>query len=170
MSADTSIGGARFDPTGRYRYTLWRDIGDKRHRVAFVMLNPSTADANVNDPTVRRCIGYACRWGFGALDVTNLFALRSTDPRALLSAADPIGFDNNDVICEVAKRARLVVCAWGSHAFLGSRLTDRARHITRALRDLGVGLHHLGLNRDRQPKHPLYLAANLRPMPWEVRT
>src|ERR1019366_833740 len=86
-------GAARIDRP--YRYSLWRRVGESRRRVLFVMLNPSTADAIVDDPTIRRCMGFARTWGFGELEVCNLFAYRSPCPSALLRAADPVGPSND---------------------------------------------------------------------------
>src|SRR5262249_14212908 len=88
---------------GRYRYSLTRRWGDAAEpRALFVMLNPSTADAEQDDPTIRRCIGFAKAWGMGSLEVVNLYALRATDPAALLSAPDPIGPKNDTMITSAA--------------------------------------------------------------------
>jgi hypothetical protein len=84
-------GRASYDRTRRYRYTLHRRLAGGAGRLCFCMLNPSTADARVDDPTVRRCVGYALAWGFAELECVNIFALRSTDPRALARADDPVG-------------------------------------------------------------------------------
>jgi hypothetical protein len=88
--------GATFDPTGAYRYALWRVWDGNRPPLVFVMLNPSIADAERDDPTIRRCLGFACAWGYGALTVVNLFALRATCPHTLRRAADPVGPDNDE--------------------------------------------------------------------------
>lgn len=110
------MNDARFSPCRRYRYVLTRDVSILNPRlVNFVMLNPSTADATVDDPTIRRCIGYARAWDYGHLVVTNLFALRATDPRALKSEDDPIGPDNGEYIAAWAGRADLVVVAGGGN-------------------------------------------------------
>ncbi len=144
--------GATFDESGRYRYRLWRHWGPSAGRVIWVMLNPSTADADVLDPTVRRCVTYARAWGFGGLEVLNLFAWRSTDPRALYAAVDPIGPDNDRMIVEAVYQPAtdLVVCAWGVHG----ALHDRGRRVRRLLPTTAVCL---GRTRAGHPKHPLYL-------------
>src|SRR5437588_2477108 len=90
-----SRGSAVFSPDGRYRYLLTRRLGRSRRVATFIMLNPSTADAINNDPTIRKCVGFARRWGCGLLQVVNLFALRATEPRVLRAAADPVGPENS---------------------------------------------------------------------------
>src|SRR5688500_11357729 len=104
--------GAVFDRSGRYRYRLWRRWGDGG-AVAFVMLNPSTADAERDDPTIRRCGGFARAWGFGSMVVVNLFALRSSDPQRLRRARDPVGRENDRHIIDVTGTSDAVVLAWG---------------------------------------------------------
>jgi len=101
--------GATFSPDGLYRYHLWRLWGDREHRCVFVGLNPSTADAARDDPTIRKCAGFAKRWGFGAVDVVNVFAWRSTKPVGILRAADPVGPDNDEAIAHVLEGASRVV-------------------------------------------------------------
>ena len=124
--ATVESGGAVFDPTGAYRYTLTRSWPDGRGRVAFVLLNPSTADSERNDPTIRRCIGFARHWGFGALEVVNLFAYRTPHPAALRMAPDPVGRDNDRHLLAAFGRAELLVTAWGVHgAWRGLWLTGR---------------------------------------------
>lgn len=155
--------GAQFSDCGVYRYTLTRDFGETgRGLCNLVMLNPSTATADQDDPTIRRCIGYARAWGCSGLVVTNLFAYRSTDPKALLNVCDPIGPDNDRHLKEEAQRATVVVCAWGAHGSLLGRC-DAARAIFQAL---GVATTYLRLTKQGQPCHPLYLPGNLRPQPW----
>jgi len=152
--------GALFDPSRRYRYRLWRTWDEARARVLFVMLNPSTADAFRLDPTVRRCLGFARRWGLGGLDVANLFALRASDPERLYRTRDPVGPENDRHLEELASRARLVVLAWGTH---GVHL-GRGAQVFRALSTLGP-VHALRLTRDGHPGHPLYLPASAMPRP-----
>ncbi len=150
-------GGATFDTSGLYRYHLWRAWGRGERRVAFIMLNPSTADGQRDDPTVRRCLGFARAWGYDALDVVNLFAYRTPRPADVRAAADPVGPDNDRFLLDVTARAGLVVAAWGNHgAWLGR--TDAVRHL---LAD--VPLHCLALTGQGQPRHPLYARATLHP-------
>src|SRR5262245_13227298 len=104
---------AELSPCGRYRYALTRTWGDPKKVVCWVMLNPSTADADQDDPTIRRCLGFSRAWGAGGLVVVNLFALRATDPDQLRIAADPVGPDNDSHL-STAAFGRLVVAAWGA--------------------------------------------------------
>ena len=144
-------GGAAFSRDGRYRYRLWRRWDRSRPAIAFCMLNPSTADARRDDPTIRRCIGFARDWGYGGIEVVNIFALRATDPRALRSARDPVGPRNDAFMLRAAGRSPVVI-AWGAHGAL------RGRGAT-ALRLFGARTRLLALGRTRSgaPPHPLYL-------------
>lgn len=152
---------AKFSPCGRYRYRLGRSWRPGGRYVLFVMLNPSIADEFVLDPTVRRCVDFAHRWGFDSLEVCNLFALRSTDPKALYTADDPIGPENDRHIMDAAVVASMVVCAWGVH---GAH-RDRGAEVRRRLGSW-VDIHCLGTTKDGHPKHPLYLAASTQPQPF----
>ncbi len=96
--------GADFDGTGAYRYSLWREWDSRRPIVAFVMLNPSTADAAKDDPTIRRCASFARSWGYGSLEVVNLFAYRASEPKRLRQTPDPIGPANDDYLVDAADR------------------------------------------------------------------
>ena len=109
-----SICGAYFSPCRRWRYALWR-FWAPQPLLHFIMLNPSTADENANDPTVERCERRAHDWGYGGVIVTNVFAWRSTDPRGLHDTEDPVGPENDAVIPRAALAARDTICAWGVH-------------------------------------------------------
>ncbi len=148
---------------GQYRYTLKRAIpGGNGQAVLFVMLNPSTADANVDDPTIRRCIGFARAWGYSRLLVGNLSAYRATKPADMLG--QPCGPLCNHHLLAMAKRADLIVCAWGSNA---KGMTLRAGDVRTMLSPNGERpLHHLGLTKGGHPKHPLYLRADTQPIRW----
>jgi len=152
-------GRATFDRSRRYRYTLTRRFHRGDGRVCFCMLNPSTADARTSDPTVRRCEGFAVRWGYAELEVVNIFALRSTDPAALRRAADPVGPGADAAIRRAAQRAGMVVAAWGAHGALGGR-GDRVL----AMLDRIGPVWTLGETIDGSPKHPLYLSAETVPV------
>ena len=153
-------GTASFDRSKRYRYTLHRRWRQGARQLCFCMLNPSTADATKNDPTVRRCIGYAMDWGFDALEVVNIFAFRSTDPAGLLNVSDPIGVRNTRAIVRAASRAEFTVAAWGVHGAIGGRGDAVLR---RLCPDHDVRC--LGLTREGHPKHPLYLPRTAQPIP-----
>jgi hypothetical protein len=190
--------GARLSADGRYRYRLWREwrnhpapakwrwMEDEDGTIAvdgageplgtplsvlFIMLNPSTADAEVDDPTIRRCVGFAKTWGYDRMEVVNLFAYRTKDPRELLAlkgADDPVGPLNSSIITEMIESRNAffgsnidrVICAWGNH---GSHMGQDET----ALGWLGdCPAFALRTSKDGQPCHPLYLPGNLEPQPF----
>jgi hypothetical protein len=152
--------GAEFSLDRTYRYALWRTWSRQGRSALFVMLNPSTADETQNDPTIRRCIAFARRWGYGSLTVCNLFALRSTDPAALYSHADPVGPDNDEVIAGHANGAGIVIAAWGVHG----ALRGRGRTVAEELEGAGCPVFCLGTTKDGHPRHPLYLRGDVEPV------
>lgn len=154
-------GGASFSDDRRYRYLLWREWDARRPRCCFVLLNPSTADQASDDPTIRRCVGFARRWGFGAVDVVNLFALRATNPVELHRAAAPVGPENDRWIARAHRRAALTVAAWGAHG----ALLGRGARVGRLLAGAGR-LRRFASTKGGQPRHPLYLTAAARPSRW----
>lgn len=153
---------AVYSPCEAYRYLLTRVWDPAGAKALFVMLNPSTATEVQNDPTVERCERRARALGFGAFRVTNIFAFRATDPKVMRAAADPVGPGNDAAIRDSVPWADRVICAWGAH---GAHL-ERGRAVEALLRSTGVPLHHLGLTKDGQPKHPLYIGYDVQPMPW----
>ncbi len=144
--------GAIFDATGCYRYSLWRSWDEQSARVGFVMLNPSRADAMVNDPTIRRCISFAQLWGFGSLEVVNLFAYRTVHPAELRHAPDPIGPENDRYLATLGQRVDQLVLAWGNEGRWQSRNAAAILLLGDRLPALCLGITRLG-----QPKHPLYV-------------
>jgi hypothetical protein len=122
------------------------------------MLNPSTADESTDDPTIRRCIGFANALGFGALAVGNLFAYRSTTPQSLRFCIDPVGSQNDRWLIRLHEESSLTVAAWGNHG----RLLGR----TSAVRRLLPGLYILGLTRLGEARHPLYVRSHVQPILW----
>ena len=120
------------------------------------MLNPNTADAVRDDPTIRRCVAFARRWGYGGVDVVNLFAYRTPHPRELARAEDPVGPRNDRYLRRALRTAELVVCAWGA-----TRVAARRAHAVAGILD-GAPLHCLGRTRSGAPRHPLYLRADTR--------
>ena len=157
--------GATFSDCGGYRYRLWRQWDASKPTIAFLMLNPSTADAQDNDPTVERCQRRAAALGCGGLVLINLFALVSTDPAGLYGAGvEPVGPENDRYIDEEARVASSVVCAWGKHA----AHMGRGMQVAQRLRAMGVPLLALGFNRDGSPKHPLYIAYDTPLVPWQT--
>ncbi len=141
--------------SGPFRYALYRRWGASENGVTFVMLNPSTADGDVDDPTIRRCIGFARGWAFGSLSVVNLYALRATNPADLMHAADPVGPENAEWIATACQGAA-VVLAWG--ACIGPRPPTVRAHVAEILfRARSVDC--LGYCANGQPRHPLYVRA-----------
>lgn len=142
---------------GQYRYHLKRVWNPNAPLLTFCMLNPSTADGSVDDATIRRCIAFAKRDGFGGIVVINLYALRSTDPAALRTHADPVGPWGNSVIRTLAsdQAGRKVVLAWGANAD-----PERAKTVIALLREGGCTLKCLGVTKDGHPRHPLYLRSD----------
>lgn len=153
--------GAEFDRTRRYRRRLWRRWDGGRGVACFIMLNPSTADARRDDPTMRRCAGFAKGWGFAGFDAVNLYDYRATDPRDLFAADRPCSRANDAAIFSAAAAADLVVAAWGGRAEAA-----RAEAVMSALAAASVELCALGLTRDGAPRHPLYLRRDSRPQPF----
>lgn len=160
--------GALLSPDGRYRYWLRRQLGEDPAAPAlvFVMLNPSTADATTDDPTIRRCKAFAVRDGWGALEVVNLYALRSTDPAALWRDPDPVGPDNDRHLLAACRRAVAVVAAWG--AAPGLRPSLRAAQVAGMLEREGIRLVSLGRTGSGHPTHPLYVKADRPFRPWSI--
>lgn len=146
-----------FSNCKKYRYTLWREwttlIEDCRYAhsyVNFICLNPSTATAIEDDPTIRRCVGFAKRWGYGAMCMTNLFAYRSTNPIELTKINDPIGNENNEYLKRIADHALLIIIGWGNHG----DLLNRDKEILSFLKNPMC----LGITKNNQPRHPLYVS------------
>lgn len=151
--------GAIFSPCMAYRYALWRRWNFAGRFVAFIGLNPSTADEKQNDPTVTRCINYAKSWGYGGMTMLNAYAYRSTDPKGLRAVSDPTGPWNVESINDFTNDSdcSLVVCCWGTHC----KPDDAAIILDQFDRPMC-----LGTNKDGSPKHPLYLPAHIRPVPF----
>jgi hypothetical protein len=151
--SEEAAANAVISADGAYRYLLGRAWGDGG-TVLWVMLNPSTADASADDPTIRRCASFSRSWGYGSLSVVNVFALRATDPQALVRHAAPVGPDNDRYIRDAVDSADLVVAAWG-----GSWPKRHFRRVADVGRLLSGRAHHLGLTAAGQPMHPLYRPA-----------
>ena len=153
----TASRSAVISSDGLYRYRLDRRWGYGA-RVVWIMLNPSTADAEQDDASIRRITGFSRGWGFSALTVVNLYGWRATDPTDLWSAADPVGPDNDRHIAEVCATSH-VIAAWGANA-----RPDRISAVL-ALPAMD-GLKALAVTKTGQPRHPLYLRGDLTPQPW----
>lgn len=158
----TIAQGATFDPSEQYRYCLWRRWDASAQTVTFVMLNPSTADGERDDPTIRRCIGFAQTWGYGTLYVVNLFAYRATHPRDLFRAADPVGPDNDRHLRATVQHTDRLIVAWGNRGTWGGQ----HRAFLAMLAAVGRSPDCLGLTQQGQPRHPLYQRRTCRPQPF----
>ena len=158
QGANEGLDGAVLSACGTYRYRLdrWWDDGTC---VTWLMLNPSTADATIDDPTIRKCMGFSKRWGFGRMIAVNLFALRATDPRKLAKNTDPVGPENDWYIRQAFKDSRQVVCAWGCLQHLTPNLRPRIRRVlSLAIEEyLPDDIVTLGYRKDGAPRHPLML-------------
>ena len=158
LLGDECPAGAMFDVAdGRYRYRLWRTWDRSRFPAVFCCLNPSTATAFEDDPTVRRLVGFAKAWDRGGIVLVNLYALRATDPAELAKAEDPVGSSNDQAIRDID--AVEVVAAWGSHPMAAKRAAAVAALIK-------APLVCLGTNKDGMPRHPLYLPYTAARVPW----
>lgn len=166
MSGQTLGSSAVISACGGYRYRLDRCWDASGSRVCWVMLNPSTADASDDDPTLRRCIGFSRAWGHGSLTVVNLYAWRATNPRELVHAGHAaVGPEADQYIREALHGASAVVFGWG-----GSTPPDAGMRIAEVVRmacDAGLQPVALGVTNSGAPRHPLYLRAGLTPAPWD---
>lgn len=160
-----------------YRFTLWRKFQSellpqpvisggnisKGGYVQFIGLNPSTADEKINDPTIRRCINFSKRWGYSEFCMTNIFPFRATKPEEMMKHIEPaeMRIENAQWVERIAESAGLIICAWGKdgdHLKRGQKFIEHLRDVKK------LKLHHLGLNADGSPKHPLYLKSTTTPI------
>lgn len=151
MKTDAKLSECR-----KYRYALWRTWDESKPYAMFVGLNPSTADEREDDPTIRRCIGFATEWGYGGLCMANLFAYRATDPNKMFAAQDPIGPENDVWLEMLAKNAGIIVAAWGNHGAYLSR--------SKIVSALIPSLQCLKINKSGEPAHPLYQPKTAKPV------
>lgn len=174
----------RFSMDRKYRYTLWRfwaaevettwfrstwpedgtqpvKISEPSKFLMVIGLNPSTADETKNDPTIRRCIAFAQRWGFGGLCMTNLFAYRATDPRDMRRCQHPVGDENDYWLQKISSspNAGMVLAAWGNHG--GHQ--NRSSHMLELVSEV-ADVHCLRVTGKGHPEHPLYIPTET--MPW----
>ena len=171
LAVGPAPGSAVISPCGLYRYELRRSItvhGGQPHgrRVCWLMLNPSTADAEQDDPTMRKVLGFSRRWGYEEIVVVNLYAWRATDPKAMLEIAavqlaEAVGPDNDRHILAAAAEAEVVVLGWGANAD-----HRRARDVLRMLEPHAAKLRCLKLTGNGHPGHPLMLPYKLPLVPW----
>ena len=164
MSIDQQQSDAVISRCERYRYLLRRH-GDVAHpergTALFVMLNPSKADATEDDPTIRRCRGFARDWGCSGLVVANLYALRATSPSDLWKADDPVGPENDAYLRSLAREYREAVFAWGANA-----PAERVAEVKAIFEDAGARMWCLGVTKSGAPRHPLYIPKDRELVPW----
>lgn len=161
---DDAASVAIYSDCEKYRYSLTRVWNPSGSKALFIMLNPSTATEIQNDPTVERCERRARTLGFGAFRVTNIFAWRDTDPKAMRAAKDPVGPENDAAILESCPWADQIICAWGAH---GEHL-NRGVRMRDLLLETNLPLYHLGLTKAGHPKHPLYIGYSEQPRLWQL--
>lgn len=158
-----SFSGAVFSPDQKYRYVLWREWSAEKRRLVVIGLNPSTADATKNDPTITRCISFAKREGCGGLIMLNLFAFRATDPNEMIAAAEPIGPENDTYIrAHVFAHHRIVLAAWG----VSGGYRQRDKQVCELL--ASANLWCLGHTKEGDPRHPLYIRADQPLLPFTL--
>lgn len=167
----SSLGGAVFDRSGNYRYLLWRNLKGaevvsldlRKNTLLLVMLNPNRADETRDDPTIRRCIGFAESWGFSRLEVVNLFAICAEKPNMIPRFKNPIGSHNDKIILERAAYAERIIAAWGNHGSVLGRDAD----VLAKLKEFGP-LECFGTTKFGMPRHPLYVRADIKPSVFSV--
>lgn len=156
--------GAKISACGKYRYWLTRPAATdtpEKGTALFIMLNPSTADAELDDPTIRRCRGFAETWDCAGLTVGNLYALRATDPKELSRALDPVGPSNDMHLYKLCQEYGDVVCAWGTNA-----KPERVQAFCAIAERASVRLWCLGTTKSGAPRHPLYIKADQSLIAW----
>lgn len=153
--------GAILSSCKKHRLQLWREWDFNLPKVLFIMLNPSTADHEQDDPTLRRCIDFAKQWGYGGLYIGNLYSLRAADPKTLVKVSKFNHRDNHKHIVSIAQQCQLVVCAWGNYPIIKKLGTP-----LNILKQLNQKLHCIDLSKTGTPKHPLYLKKSLTPIPF----
>ena len=161
-----TTGWAYFSDDKKYRYRLGRRISNSPRRLLFIMLNPSLADAVQPDRTITRCTNFARAWGYGIMEVVNLFAYITPYPDHLIKAPHPgAGAHNRKHIKSAIETADTIILAWGSRVLSTPAFKRQARQITKIAHHLAP-LHHLGLTQRGEPRHPLYLPKTTHPQPW----
>jgi hypothetical protein len=147
--------GAHFSACRKYRYYLWRIWDETKPMVAFIGLNPSTANESENDPTIRRVVSFANSWGFGGVYMLNLFAYCSPYPKELNVCDDPV-FDNDYYLKFIASTVDEIIFAWGNY----KEAKERSIHVSKMFPDAKC----LIKNNDGTPRHPLYVPGNTKPI------
>ena len=168
-SRPDGVGEATYDDQRVYRYRLWRTWDATGPSVCWIMLNPSTATAGLDDRTVARVVSFSKAWSYGSATVVNLFAFRAERPCLLDRAGDPVGPHNDVTILQAASSAAGVVAAWGNHGTIENPETGgpRCEEVRHLLASAGIDLYCLTVTERGQPGHPLYLPASATPTPLD---
>lgn len=161
--------GAEFSPCRRYRYSLerrWDDgvIDVDCRRIMFIGLNPSVADENQDDRTIRRLVGFSKSWGYNAFVICNVFGFVTPDPSEMLKQSDPVGPCNNQVLTRNIERSQAVVACWGNHCPL-----ERQRTICELIEAQCYSVYCFRTTKANRPEHPLYLPKTLKPIEFNWR-
>ena len=143
----------------KHRYCLSRIWSNGDNIVAFIGLNPSTADANKDDSTITKCVNYAKQWGFDGLYMINLFSFRATDKEEMLKDDNPTNAENDKCINKYINKANKVICAWGNDGVF----KNRHKYII----DNFENLYCLTINKTGQPHHPMYLKLDIQPIKYK---
>ena len=151
--------GAVISTDQKYRYSLHRIWDTNLPMIAFVGLNPSTADDKIDDPTIKRCIEFTKSWNYGGFYMLNLFGYRATNPKELTKTKDPIGTENETHILEILSNVEKVICAWGNQGRLLNQNTK--------ILSLIDNPYCLKVNKSGEPSHPLYLSKDLKPVEYK---
>lgn len=154
--------GATISRCGKFRPRLWRRWDRSKPILTWIMLNPSTGDAEADDTTILKCVGFAMMWGYGGINIVNLYGFRATSPADLKAAGYPVGDDNERAHRDAIFSSKDTIVAWGTHA----RPQEVYRFLALWSRE-GLRPKCLGVNKDGSPKHPLYIAYETEPMTWE---
>lgn len=146
-----------FSEDKKYRYYLKREFKPNAKKfLVFIMLNPSTANEEYNDPTVERCQNHAINKNYEGMIVLNIFAYRTTDPKKLLEIKNPIGEKNNETIIETIKKHKDIICAWGNHG----KILERSEEVKKILKENRARTQAFQITKVGEPKHPLYVSYN----------
>lgn len=160
---DSFERGSVFSDDHKYRYFLFRRWDAKLPMGAFIMLNPSIANSEIDDPTQTRCRTFAQKWGWGGYSVGNLFAYVSTDPKELFKVKDPVGPKNDETLMDIHRTSDKTIVAWGKQ---NDMVHQRAIKVANMLRK-EKEIYALATCKDGSPKHPLYLKQTLEPVLYQ---
>jgi hypothetical protein len=149
--------GTKFSPCKKYRLQLWRLWDDQLPIIMFLMLNPSSADAHNDDPTIRRCVNFTKNWGYGGFYIGNLYPLISSKPKLLLESLSVSHSENKLNLDEMAEKCDKIICSWGNF-----EIVKKLGIPNDFLVDYKNKLYYISKSKNETPKHPLYLKSSLK--------